>query len=105
VIGTGVDEVHESSTAIELGEKDSCVSLRFRRFDPSQTRPYTTILTTPFPKNSASITAHPHLWFRLSYKYQQLWSYKIQTNDLELFDSVVKVISEILWEVLMKIHW
>lgn len=60
MIGTGVDEVHESSTAIELGEKHGCVCLRFGRFDPSQTRSYATILTTPFSQDSASITAHSH---------------------------------------------
>ena len=71
MIGTSVDEVHESSAAIELGEKHGCVCLRFRRFDPTQTRSYTTIITTPFSKNSASITAHPHLLFLIDYNFSQ----------------------------------
>ena len=60
MIRTSVDKVHESSTAIELGEENSSVGLRIRTLDPVQTRSNTAIFTATFAKNSATITTHPH---------------------------------------------
>lgn len=34
MFGAGVDEIHESSTAIELGKENGGVCLGFRAFDP-----------------------------------------------------------------------
>lgn len=63
VFGAGVDEVHESSAAIKLGEEDSGVGLRLRALDPLKTRPNTTIFATTFSEYSATIATHPHFFF------------------------------------------
>ena len=69
---TGVDEVHEPSTAIKLGKKHSSISLRFRALDPLQTWSDTAILTAAFPKNPASIAAHPHFLVLLLFRINQI---------------------------------
>lgn len=63
MIGTGVEEVHEAGTAVEFGEEDGGVGLRFGGFDPLKTRPYATVFTAAFSKNSTSVTAHTHFLF------------------------------------------
>lgn len=60
VFRASVDEVHESGTAIKLGEKNSGVSLRFRAFDPLQARSNTAIFAASFAKDATSIATHPH---------------------------------------------
>lgn len=62
MFGAGVDEIHESGAAIELGKEDSGVGLGLGALDPLQTRPYTTILAAPLSKYPASIAAHPHFF-------------------------------------------
>lgn len=76
MIRTSVDEVHETSTAIELSEKNGSVSLRFRGLDPLQTRSNTAIFTATFAKYSATITTHPHFeqeqeWQNGSIKWEE----------------------------------
>lgn len=56
----GVDEVHEASTAIELGEEDGGVCLRFRALDPLQTGSDAAVLTATFSEHPASVATHPH---------------------------------------------
>lgn len=46
MIGTGVDEVHKASSAVEFGEENSGVGLRFRIFDPLQAWSDAAIFTT-----------------------------------------------------------
>lgn len=60
VIGAGVDEVHESSTAVELGQEDGGICLRLGAFDPLETWPYTAVFAAALAEDSASITAHTH---------------------------------------------
>lgn len=60
MIRAGVEEVHETSTAVELSEEDGGVGLRFGGFDPLKTRSYATVFTAAFSKNSTSVAAHTH---------------------------------------------
>lgn len=59
---TSVDEIHEASAAVELGQKDGGVSLRFGALDPLQAGPNAAVLAAPFSQDSASVTAHPHYY-------------------------------------------
>lgn len=59
---SGVDEIHEASSAVELGKEYGGVGLRVRVLDPQQTRPDAAVLAASFPKNPASIAAHSHGW-------------------------------------------
>lgn len=60
MVRTGVDEVHKAGAAVELGEKNGGVGLRFRALNPVQTGANTAIFAATFAKYSATITTHPH---------------------------------------------
>lgn len=60
MIRADVDEVHEASSAVELSQENSGIGLRLGGFDPLKTWFDTTIFTTTFAEDSASITTHPH---------------------------------------------
>jgi hypothetical protein len=61
VLGSGIDEIHEAGTAVELGEEDSGMSLSFGALDPLQARSNAAALATSFSQHSATIATHPHL--------------------------------------------
>lgn len=65
MFGAGVDEVHESGAAVELGEENGGVCLGFRALNPLQARPDAAIFAAALSEYSASITAHPHFRFLL----------------------------------------
>ena len=60
MLRAGIEEVHKTGTAVELGEKDGCIGLRFRSFDPIKAGSETAVIATTFPKNPTAIAAHPH---------------------------------------------
>lgn len=63
MLGASSDEINETGTAIEFGEKDGGVGLSFGVRNPLKTRPYDAAVATSLPQNSASIAAHPHFSF------------------------------------------
>ncbi|KAM0068004.1 hypothetical protein Hdeb2414_s0002g00068071 [Helianthus debilis subsp. tardiflorus] len=52
------DEGHKTSTAEELSDENSSVTLSFRSIDPLQTRAKDAALTASFSKNTASVATH-----------------------------------------------
>lgn len=60
MVGAGIDEVKEASSAVEFGEEESSVGLGLRGFDPLKTGSDGAALTAAFAKNSASVAAHTH---------------------------------------------
>ena len=60
MIGAGIDEINEASSAVEFGEEEGGVGLGLGGFDPLKTRPDGAAFTAAFAKNSASITADTH---------------------------------------------
>jgi hypothetical protein len=61
VLGPGIDEIHEASTAVELGKEDGGVTLGLGALDPLQARSNAAALAASFPQHTASIATHPHL--------------------------------------------
>lgn len=60
MVGAGIDQVNEASSAVEFGEEESGVGLGLRGFDPLKTGSDGAALAAAFTKNTASITAHTH---------------------------------------------
>lgn len=60
MVRTGVDEVHETGTAVELGKEDGGVGLGLGVLDPLKTRPDAAVLAAPLAEHPASVAAHPH---------------------------------------------
>lgn len=55
-----VDEIHEASTAVELGKEDCSIGLGLGVFDPLQAGSDAAVLTAALAENPATIAAHPH---------------------------------------------
>lgn len=60
MIRASVNEIHQTSTAVKLCQKNSGVGLRIRGFDPLKTRPNATTFAATFTKNSTTIATHTH---------------------------------------------
>ncbi|KAJ0550391.1 hypothetical protein HanHA300_Chr07g0244831 [Helianthus annuus] len=58
IINKFPDEGHKTSTAEELSDENSSVTLSFRSIDPLQTRAKDAALTASFSKNTASVATH-----------------------------------------------
>lgn len=48
MLRTGLDEIDEASTAIELGQEESGIGLRVRRFYPLEARSDGTVIAATF---------------------------------------------------------
>ncbi|ERN18732.1 hypothetical protein AMTR_s00199p00034510 [Amborella trichopoda] len=59
MIRPGIDEIHQSNTAIELGKEHIGV-LRLRILNPLKTWPYTAVLTATLLKHPTTISTHSH---------------------------------------------
>ena len=59
--GTGVDEVDEAGTAVELGEEDGGVCLGFGAPYPLKARADGAAIAAPFPEDPTPIATHLHL--------------------------------------------
>lgn len=57
---TGLKEIKETSTAIELGEEEGGVGLGVRRFDPVKARPNDAVMSAAFAEDPAAIAAQSH---------------------------------------------
>lgn len=66
MLGSGIDEVHEASTTVELGEEDGSIGLGFRVLDPLETRSDAAVLTAALAKDPTTVAAHPHGYFFFS---------------------------------------
>ena len=60
MLGAGVDEVEKARAAVELGEEDGGVGLRFGAPDPLKAGPDGAVIAAALAKDSASIATHPH---------------------------------------------
>lgn len=60
MFGPRVDEIHEASTAVELGKEDCSIGLGLGVFDPLQAGLDAAVLTAALAENPATIAAHPH---------------------------------------------
>lgn len=57
---TGIDEVDETGSAIELGEEEGGIGLGVRGFDPLKTGSDGAALVAALAEDTAPITAEPH---------------------------------------------
>lgn len=94
MIRTGVDKIHETSTAVKFSEKNGSVGLRIRTLDPLQTRANTAIVTATFAKYSATITTHPH--------YEQQQEQQWQNRSIKSKESVDRKLGEKGFECMKK---
>lgn len=60
MLGSGIDEVYETCTAIEFGKEESSIGLEIRIFDPLKARFDDAVLAACLAKNPTTIAACSH---------------------------------------------
>lgn len=56
----GIDEIHETGAAVELGKEDGSIGLGFRGFDPLKASSDVAVVGASFAKDPTAIAARPH---------------------------------------------